>query len=124
MAISALRVSFSTFRNDQRESWRVDIFPERDQCGKFQLYAIFCLIVKGIPSGEIRIMKERPNHRVYVGVLRAMGPENRLNKAFELSEFSRALTKRGLENLHPEMSSSDLNRLFLERMKKARERAE
>jgi hypothetical protein len=69
-------------------------------------------------------MKERPNHRIYVQVLREMGPENRLRKAFELSEFSRALTKRGLENLHPELPPSDLNRLYLDRMKKARERAE
>lgn len=53
-----------------------------------------------------------------------MGPENRLKKAFDLSEFSRALTKRGLENLHPEILPADLNRLYLDRMKKARERAE
>lgn len=53
-----------------------------------------------------------------------MGPENRLRKAFELSEFSRALTKRGLENLHPDLSPSELNRLYLDRMKKARERAD
>jgi hypothetical protein len=69
-------------------------------------------------------MKERPNHRIYVQVLREMGPENRLKKAFELSEFARALTKRGLEALHPELPAADLNRLYLDRMKKARERAE
>ena len=69
-------------------------------------------------------MKDRPNHRIYVQILREMGAENRLKKAFELSEFSRALTKRGLENLHPELAPSDLNRLYLDRMKKARERVE
>jgi hypothetical protein len=69
-------------------------------------------------------MKARPNHRIYVQVLREMGPEKRLKKAFELSEFSRALTKRGLETLHPELPSSDLNSLYLDRMQKARERAE
>lgn len=68
-------------------------------------------------------MKERPNHRIYVQVLREMGPENRLKKALELSEFSRALTKRGLENLHPELPPTDLNRLYLDRMQRARERA-
>jgi hypothetical protein len=40
-------------------------------------------------------MKERPNHRIYVHVLREMGPEKRLKKAFELSEFARALTSEG-----------------------------
>lgn len=69
-------------------------------------------------------MKERPNHRIYIQVLRQMGPENRLKKAFELSELSRALTKRGLEDLYPELPPSELNRLYLDRMKKARERAE
>jgi hypothetical protein len=69
-------------------------------------------------------MKERPNHRIYVRVLRAMGPEKRLKKAFELSEFTRALMRRGLEDLHPELAPSDLNRVYLDRMKKARERAE
>jgi hypothetical protein len=88
------------------------------------LYAIFCLIVGGIPRNQIRVMKERPNHRIYVRVLREMGPENRLRKAFELSEFSRALTRRGLEGLHPGLPASELTRLYLDRMKKARERPE
>ena len=69
-------------------------------------------------------MKERPNHRIYVGVLREMGPEKRLKKAFELSEFARALVRKGLEDLHPELGPSDLNLVYLDRMKKARERAE
>jgi hypothetical protein len=53
-----------------------------------------------------------------------MGPEKRLEKAFELSEFARALMRRGLEDLHPELAPSDLKRVYLDRMKKARERAE
>jgi hypothetical protein len=73
---------------------------------------------------QIGFMKERPNHRIYVQVLRKMGPENRLKKAFELSEFARALAKRGLANLHPNLPPSELNRLYLDRMKKARERTE
>lgn len=69
-------------------------------------------------------MKDRPNHVIYIRVLREMGPEKRLRKAFELSEFSRALTRRGLEHLHPELQRADLNRLYLDRMKKARGRAD
>lgn len=69
-------------------------------------------------------MKDRPNHPIYIRVLREMGPEKRLRKAFELSEFSRALTRRGLEHLHPELQPADLNRLYLDRLKKARGRAD
>lgn len=69
-------------------------------------------------------MKRHPNHQVYIRVLRDMGPQNRLKKAFELSEFTRALTRRGLENLYPELAPSDVNRVFLKRMEKARDRAE
>jgi hypothetical protein len=69
-------------------------------------------------------MKESPNHHIYIRVLREMGPEKRLGKAFELSEFARALTRRGLEHLHPDLHPSDLDRLYLARMKKARDRAD
>jgi len=69
-------------------------------------------------------MKERPNHKIYIRVLRKMGPEKRLQKAFELSEFARALTRRGLEHLHRELQPADLNRLYLDRIKKARDRAD
>jgi hypothetical protein len=69
-------------------------------------------------------MKERPNHKIYIGVLRDMGPEKRLKKAFELSEFSRALTRQGLERLHRDLEPDDLNRLYLDRLKKARNRAD
>jgi hypothetical protein len=67
-------------------------------------------------------MKDRPNHSVYLRVLREMGPENRLRKAFELSEFTRALTRHGLEALHPDLKPGDVDRLYLSRMEKARER--
>jgi hypothetical protein len=68
-------------------------------------------------------MKERPNHGIYLRVLREMGPEKRLKKAFELTEFARALTRQGLERLHPSLPPAELNRLYLDRMAKARDRA-
>lgn len=46
-------------------------------------------------------MKERPNHRRYIEVLRSMTPEQRLRKAFELSEFSKTLFVQGLRCRHP-----------------------
>jgi len=39
-------------------------------------------------------MKPCPNHRIYLNVLRAMSPDERLRKALELSEMSRALSIR------------------------------
>lgn len=68
-------------------------------------------------------MKARPNHRLYVTILRSMGPERRLKKAFELSEFSRALLRRGLEITHPELDAAELDRRYRARMEKARNRA-
>jgi hypothetical protein len=88
------------------------------------LCVIFCRIVKGSPEVEIRGMKSRPNHKIYIRVLREMGPEKRLQKAFELSEFSRALLKEGLKGSHPSLGQNELNQLYLSRMEKARNRAD
>lgn len=69
-------------------------------------------------------MKEQPNHQIYIRVLRDMGSEKRLRKAFELSEFSRSLFRQGLENRYPELPPGALAALYLERMEKARTRAD
>lgn len=71
---------------------------------------------------NLRAMKQRPNHRLYLAALRQMGAEERLRKAFELSEFCRVLMRRGLERAHPEMSPTELQRLYESRMAKARSR--
>ncbi len=67
-------------------------------------------------------MKPRPNHQIYIRVLREMGPEKRLKKAFELSEFSRSLLRQGLQSSNPRASEAELNQLYLARMAKARGR--
>ena len=67
-------------------------------------------------------MKQRPNHRLYLEALRQMGAEKRLRKAFDLSEFSRALMRRGLERVHPELGAVELRQLYRDRMAKARNR--
>jgi hypothetical protein len=71
---------------------------------------------------RFRGMKQRPNHRIYIRVLQDMGPEKRLRKAFELSEFARALTRQGLQHLYPELPPDEIKRLYLDRMKTARDR--
>ncbi len=69
-------------------------------------------------------MKPRPNHKIYIRVLREMGPEKRLKKAFELSEFSRSLLRQGLRSSNPEAGEAQLDQLYLARMAKARGRGD
>lgn len=63
-------------------------------------------------------MKPRPNHGRYILVLRCMTPEERLEKAFELSEFARALFLHGLEKRFPDRSPEALRRLVRDRLQK------
>ncbi|MEZ0607563.1 hypothetical protein ACAW74_03555 [Fibrella sp. WM1] len=62
--------------------------------------------------------KPRPNHRLYLEALRRMTEEQRLLKAFELSEFTRQLFKEGLRQRFPEKTESELHELFLKRLAK------
>jgi hypothetical protein len=68
-------------------------------------------------------IKPRPNRARYVQVLRAMTPEQRLAKAIELSELSRALMRAGLRERHPEASERELHALYLERLEQCRSRS-
>ncbi|HVA50246.1 MAG TPA: hypothetical protein VNH11_28080 [Pirellulales bacterium] len=59
--------------------------------------------------------KPRPNHRRYIEVLRKMTPEQRLAKAFELSEMLKELR---LRERFPELDEAAFHRLFLDRLAK------
>ena len=61
-------------------------------------------------------IKPRPNHDVTIRVLRAMTPEQRLTKAFELTEFARQLFWQGLKNQFPDRSDEQLRALYLKRL--------
>ena len=63
--------------------------------------------------------KERPNHRLYIQVLRRMTPEQRLRKAFELSEFAKQLFIHGLRKRFPDLPEAEFKKLLLERLEKA-----
>lgn len=56
--------------------------------------------------------------KVYLERLRAMSPEQKLFRAFEMSEFTREVFRQGLRKIHPELSESQLHALFLERIGK------
>jgi hypothetical protein len=66
--------------------------------------------------------KPRPNHRLYLQTLRQMTPEQRLLKAFELSDFSRQLFVEGLRARFPELSEAEFRRLLLARLDKCHNR--
>jgi len=56
--------------------------------------------------------KERQNHEEYIRVLREMTPEQRLLKAFELSDFTKQLFIHGLRKRFPELSEAILKNCF------------
>jgi hypothetical protein len=60
--------------------------------------------------------KPRPNHQLYLEALRRLTPEQRLLKAFELTELSRELFRAGLRRRFPEADEAQLQRIYLERM--------
>jgi hypothetical protein len=66
--------------------------------------------------------KPRPNHRRYLEVLRAMTPEQRLSKAFELSQMAKDLFLTGLARRFPQLSDAERKRVFLKRLAKCHNR--
>jgi len=67
-------------------------------------------------------IKKRPNHELYIQVLRQMSPEKRLLKAFELSEFARQLSVHGLRKRFPNLSDEAFKKILLERLDKCHNR--
>ena len=66
--------------------------------------------------------KARPNHRRYLETLRAMTPEQRLLKSFELSDLGRKLFVEGLRQRFPDMAEDEFHQLVLERLDKCHNR--
>jgi hypothetical protein len=67
-------------------------------------------------------IKKRPNHKIYLQVLRKMTPEQRLMKAFELSEFSKKLFIHGLHKRFPNLPDKEFHKILLERLEKCHNR--
>ncbi len=61
-------------------------------------------------------IKKRPNHRIYIQALRRMTPEERLFKAFELSQFSKGLFLEGLHRRFPGLSEEAIREIYLKRI--------
>lgn len=60
--------------------------------------------------------KPRPNDERYYAVLRAMTPEQRLLKAFELSDFTMALFWEGMRHRNPNLTPDQLHRKGIEQL--------
>ena len=67
-------------------------------------------------------IKKNPNHKIYLDVLRRMTPEQRLLKAFELSDFSKKLFIHGLRKRFPDLSDEEFKTLLLKRLEKCHNR--
>ena len=61
-------------------------------------------------------------HKIQIEILRRMTPEQRLEQAFDLSEFTRALFRHGLRKQYPDLSEQEFQKLYLERMEKCHNR--
>ena len=66
--------------------------------------------------------KERPNHRVYIDILRRMSPEKRLLKAFELSAFSNQLFVHGLRKKYADIPAAEFAQILKDRLDKCHNR--
>lgn len=60
--------------------------------------------------------KPHPNHDRYLQTLRALTPEQRLQKAFEMSAFARELFRAGLRRRFPQLPEDEFQELLLERL--------
>ncbi len=67
-------------------------------------------------------LKPRPNHHLYLEILRRMSVEQRLRKAFELSDFAKQLFIHGMRKRFPALSERDFQQLLLDRLDKCHNR--
>jgi hypothetical protein len=61
-------------------------------------------------------LKQEVQEKIYIEALRNIGPEKRLLRAIELSEFTRALFKENLKKTFPELNDNELHELYLKRL--------
>jgi hypothetical protein len=66
--------------------------------------------------------KPRPNHRLYLEILRSMTPEQKLLKVFDLSEFSKSLFIAGLRQRFPDATEEEFRRILFDRLEKCHNR--
>ncbi len=63
-------------------------------------------------------LKSQPNHQEYLLSLSKMSDEKKLQKALELSLFTRQLFLEGLKETFPEKTEIEIKILYLQRLNK------
>jgi hypothetical protein len=66
--------------------------------------------------------KPRPNHGIYLETLHRMTPEQRLLKAFELSQLSHELLRAGIRQRYPDAGPDEVQRIYLEQLGRCQNR--
>jgi len=64
------------------------------------------------------MLKPQPNHGRCLEVLRSMTPEQRMMKAFELTEMTRQLLRDGLRASFPQATDEEIHRRYMEQLRK------
>lgn len=67
-------------------------------------------------------LKSQPNRQRYLQILRSMTPEQRLEKAFELSAMAKELFMTGLRERFPAASPEEIRRIMLQRLQRCHNR--
>jgi len=67
--------------------------------------------------------KPRPNRQLYLETLRGMTPEQRLLKAFELSDRSYEFLRAGIRRRYPDAGPDEVQRIYLEQLSQCQSRA-
>lgn len=66
--------------------------------------------------------KPQPNRELYHQVLRRMTGEERVRKAFELTEMARRAMLDGLRSRHPDADEATIRRMYLARLNECHNR--
>ena len=67
-------------------------------------------------------IKPHPNHSIYLQALKRMTPEQRLQKAFELSSLTKDLFLHGLRKRFTNKTEQEIKAIYLERIEKCHNR--
>jgi len=67
-------------------------------------------------------IKQNQNHSIYIKALRKLTPEQRLKRAFDLSDFTKRLFINGLKKRWPNLSEKEFKQKLFERLEKCHNR--
>ena len=82
-------------------------------------------IISGVQQALPVIKMDDQNsrdHAKYIQILRQMTPEQRLLKAFDLSEFTKQLFIHGLRKRFPDLPEDEFRKILMERLDKCHNR--